>query len=276
MSAPVAHTTRPAGTAQATRQQLDELDALLERMLQLPVNATEPEPVEEPPPMRPARQEAPARPAPGRPTTPRQRSYPPSYMVVETSTPSYFETPAPPRQPEAGLGPRLLDPAGPSYHEPAHHAMPDAPAHEESPPEDYETGEGDWVPLRSAWQPSAQTWKPLAETWEQAKTAPEPTRPWTPPPPVMEPAIPPAPTVSEPVAILPPAPAPEPPAETPSAWLLPAVWFNRGFDACLAPLGPVGRWLQGPAGRGFLGTVGLVALAGACALAVADGIGWTR
>src|SRR5581483_10675338 len=28
--------------------------------------------------------------------------------------------------------------------------------------------------------------------------------------------------------------------------LLPLVWLNQGFDACLAPLGAPGRWLCGP------------------------------
>ena len=42
MSAPVARTPRSSGGAvQATRQQLDELDALLQRMLDLPVTPAE-------------------------------------------------------------------------------------------------------------------------------------------------------------------------------------------------------------------------------------------
>src|SRR2546430_1891113 len=46
MSAPVARTSRSSGGGvQATRQQLDELDALLQRMLDLPVTqADEPDP----------------------------------------------------------------------------------------------------------------------------------------------------------------------------------------------------------------------------------------
>jgi hypothetical protein len=76
----------------------------------------------------------------------------------------------------------------------------------------------------------------------------------------------------------PPAPARAPARQTgpgDPAWALPLVWFNRAFDACLAPAGPLGRWLQGRPGRAALGAVGLLCLAGALALAVADGIGWT-
>src|SRR5262245_58012202 len=92
----VARTTRSGGTAQATRQQLDELDALLKRMLDLPVNKSEPE-----------EDDAPVVPPPVRPAIPKpepsKRSYPASYMVVETSTPPRAEEPP---AAVSGLGPR--------------------------------------------------------------------------------------------------------------------------------------------------------------------------
>jgi hypothetical protein len=53
------------------------------------------------------------------------------------------------------------------------------------------------------------------------------------------------------------------------------VWFNRAFDGCLVPLGPVGRWLRRPAGRNLLGAGGVLGLLAAAAVAVADCIGWT-
>src|SRR6185437_3747726 len=95
--------TRSPGTLNPTRQQLDELDALLQRMLELPVNKleeTEPEAVEEsldePPlpavhedegladadwsPSQPLEDaDPPALPMGTRPATP-----PVSYMVIET------------------------------------------------------------------------------------------------------------------------------------------------------------------------------------------------
>jgi hypothetical protein len=150
----------------------------------------------------------------------------------------------------------------------------------ETPPEE-------WVPFQSSWQPSEQTWKPLADTWEQARAAP----PAHPRPTLRD--LPRAPRPAGPVVVTqtapafeppqpepPPAPAPTPPPQTApaprrSAVLLPLVWFNAGFDLCLAPWGPLGDWFKGRPGRGLLGAVGLLCLAGAVALAVADGIGWT-
>jgi hypothetical protein len=90
--------------------------------------------------------------------------------------------------------------------------------------------------------------------------------------------IPPAPhSAGQPVIPPPSAAAPhaDPGPSTP-VLLWPALWFNMAFDLCLLPLGPVGRWLQGRAGRAFLGAVGVIALLAAAALAAADGCGWTR
>ncbi len=172
-----------------------------------------------------------------------------------------------------------------------------------------------WVPFRSSWQPSEQTWKPLAETWEQARKAPElpsspapeaeasqparmpPERPA--PPPDARPKLRDFPRVTMPVAPRPSdappstaspdrqtAPAadsssqtktaPLPSAPSPPLPALPLVWFNVAFDALLTPFGPPGKWLKGKGGRGVLGFVGFLCLAGAVALAVADGIGWPQ
>ena len=218
MSAPVARTPRtPGGSSQGTRQQLDELDALLQRMLTLPVNQTEEPtsaaPEEEPPaeeewtpPQQRAVAPAPRipepepRPAP-QPFQPPQhaplppRSYPASYMIVETATHPYFDSRDEPN--DAGLGPRLLN--TPHQHQPTPYAFP-APVpggrHElvEDTPYDpigeaararlAAPEEGEWVPLQSSWQPSAQTWKPLAETWEHSRGG-VPPRPTLPEPPMM-------------------------------------------------------------------------------------------
>jgi hypothetical protein len=59
-------------------------------------------------------------------------------------------------------------------------------------------------------------------------------------------------------------------------WAVLLVWCNRAFDRGAELLGPVGRWLTGPRGRALLGRAGLVFLAAACGLAAADWIGWTR
>jgi hypothetical protein len=172
----------------------------------------------------------------------------------------------------------------------------------------------EWVPFHSSWQPSEQTWKPLAETWEQARKAPEssptpdpeaeagqparmpPERPV--PPPDARPRLRDFPRVTMPVAPRPsdaPSPASSPDRQTapaadasaqtkiaplpstpsPPLPALPLVWFNAAFDALLTPFGPPGRWLKGKGGRGVLGAVGLLCLAGAAALAAYDGFGWT-
>ena len=76
------------------------------------------------------------------------------------------------------------------------------------------------------------------------------------------------------VPVAPPAP-PVPVARTPLV-LAPVVWFNTGFDLMLLPFGPLGGWFRGQSGRTFLGTMGLLCLAGAIVLAVVEGFGWTR
>ncbi len=341
MSAPVARTPRtPGGSAQGTRQQLDELDALLQRMLSLPVNPNEeptsvavaPEeemPAEEewiPPPQprvlapalrihepAPFQQPAP-RPAPPLPP----RSYPASYMIVETATSPYFDSRNEPN--DAGLGPRMVGtpqpPSSPYSFPPpvpgGRHELvedtPNDPIAEAARAQLSVSDESEWVPLQSSWQPSAQTWKPLAETWEHTRDG-VPPRPTLPEPPMMPTpprlgdmsdwrnnVIPPPPpgyeemqrgALSAPQPTRPAAPAvvpvapPSPPApvapvaRTPLV-LAPVVWFNKGFDLMLLPFGPLGGWFRGQSGRTFLGTMGVLCLAGAIVLAVVEGFGWTR
>lgn len=317
--------TRATGTLNPTRQQLDELDALLQRMLELPVHPLdEPEPAdsEEPaeePPLALIQRSSPAnlplaeigqRTEDGeqrtagreqRPAESRQRTAPPpvSYMVVETASPrplppaSGFE----PRPPI--LAPRLV-PVTPETETPA----PPSPIRETpiEPPVP-ETDEGEtWVPLRSTWKPSAQTWPPLAESWHQANSnvspVAEPRLLADPRPDPMpqretvsqtalevqpsEPDVMPSPT--EGATALAPAPVPTTPGprltlsaqDAPTALpvaLLPLLWFNQGFDTCLAPLGAPGRWLCG-SGRSMLGLLGLMCLAAAVILGLLTGMGW--
>jgi hypothetical protein len=291
--------TRSAATLNPTRQQLDELDALLQRMLELPVaklDASEPsasEPVEEP--TLPAEEPVALRSAPAAV----------SYMVVETASPRPLPLASGFAPQPSALTPRLVpvtpapqmetsETEAPALGTPPQAEEEPAPAEADAPP----VGADEiWVPLRSTWQPSAQTWPPLADSWHQANgsmppvEAPAPQLEITPP--SEAPATPPAP---EPFAALtepapeaakeptpPPAPVVEPrlslsaadAPESGSNLLLPLVWFNQGFDACLAPLGPVGRWLSGPSGRQLLGFVGLASLAAATAIAILAGLGCT-
>jgi hypothetical protein len=297
---------RAAGTLNPTRQQLDELDALLQRMLELPVHpldkpeqAKAEEPAEEPPPPAPIPQERPTlavrsishQPAnAGR--SPQQTAVrlpmpPVSYTVVETASPR-------PLPAASGFEPRpsMLTPRLVPVTPPPPQTPPAPPAEEASEAES-------WVPLRSTWQPSASTWPPLAESWHQANSpatpvsAPQPIAEQRPSPtPQPEPVsvdLPFSPIVPAPIAenVTVPMQEEEAPAAQPQpslsaedapaavSWpLLPLVWFNQGFDACLAQLGAPGQWLSGN-GRAVLGFIGLVCLAAAVAIAVNTGMGWS-
>jgi hypothetical protein len=183
-------------------------------------------------------------------------------MVVETSTPADLapRSNAEPPPPDWRSSTVLESPVPGGAHDLISESSPPSPS----------DSRGDWVPFRSSWQPSAQTWKPLAETWQQAARGT----------PTQEPVSPFAPTIPS-NSIIPPSPEP-PPSESPAPpadpshplILLPIVWVNRAFEACVKPLGPLGRWLSGPSGRGFLGTVGLLCIVAAIAYVLAEGIGW--
>jgi hypothetical protein len=311
--------TRSPGTLNPTRQQLDELDALLQRMLELPVDKGEDaeaaefeEAADEPPPPTPAPLphhvpvSSAVRGSGARGTRP---ALPPvSYMVVETASPrplppaSGFE-PQPPT-----LTPRLVPvtPTPEVVEEEPHAFAPVTPpppaltpVPESLPAIEATPAEGEmWVPLRSTWQPSAQTWQPLADSWHQANSGtPAPIVLPNPRPELPMPMVGAASRAAPEVRLgSPDLPAPvtgeAPAASTPITetrlslsaedapvavprLLLPLLWFNQGFDACFAPLGPVGRWLCGRRGRQALGFIGLASLAIAVAIAVGAGMGWT-
>jgi hypothetical protein len=223
---------QPSGDVHPTRQQLDELDALLRRMLDLPVS-----PPEEA--RGPHTEETPTQP-PEAPKLRESASPPVSYVVVQT---------AQKEQPEESSA------AGPA----------DTKGEAES-----------WIPFRSSWQPSAQTWGPLAESWHHARGG----RPAAPHSEELGPTTP-SPVVAV-VAAHPSVPAMPPRTVTwRGPWhertLAPLIWFNRAFDACLAPLGRPGRWLRGPTGRLVLGFVGLACVGAAVVRALTGGIlPWTR
>lgn len=113
-----------------------------------------------------------------------------------------------------------------------------------------------------------------------------PTNPaaeWAPPPPEKpfvfeEKPAPPLPPPQPPAAADIPAPneslasSLEPPLPF---WQWPLTWVNRCFDRWTVPLGPLGRWLRGPGGRGMLGWAGLMLLAVAGGIALHDWFGWT-
>jgi hypothetical protein len=59
-------------------------------------------------------------------------------------------------------------------------------------------------------------------------------------------------------------------------WLWPILWCNQAFDSCVGLLGPPGRWLQSASGRAFLGAAGLLLLSGALAWAILGRMAWPR
>jgi hypothetical protein len=298
MAAPTARKT-PAG--QNTRQQLDELDALLQKMLALPVNPLDAGADEEPEPEpEPVIEERRAEST----VLPRRISLRP--------VPQPPQTPEPAQDPAPALSPRLVQPNAA------------IPVREVNPTPEEEPTSEDWVPLRGDWQPSAQTWGPLAEIFKQ-QDAPEretpdepgviretiaipmPTQSPTPrqeaaslpylPTPVVTPRQEPAAEVPlssvEAMARLeaarratPATPAaqerareaatePTVSAEEPEKVAWPIRALNKFYDVLTYPLGPVGGWLRGPGGRGALAFLGGIFLAAGGILLALDWFDWT-
>jgi hypothetical protein len=58
-------------------------------------------------------------------------------------------------------------------------------------------------------------------------------------------------------------------------WLKPLEWINRLFDRCAVALGRPGLWLVRPETRDFLGWIGIGLLLAAAVILVGDWFGWT-
>ena len=230
-------TPRPAGPVHPTRQQLDELDALLQRMLELPVNQ-----LEESAATAEEADLAPAPVPPPRPTAVRNTRPPVSY-TAPVPAPRPPAAPAGGESPAMRLGPRVVpapayeEEVESGYEEPppapraARQAPPDPGQYEEyypQRPDEREPagpeagaagmhdapGPDDWIRLASSWQPSPQTWQPLAESWQQARPTPPVRRAPDPRPvefaPVHEEYNPPSPPPAPPVQPHVQLPEPEP------------------------------------------------------------------
>lgn len=134
---------RSSAALHPTREQLDELDALLKRMLDLPGGPAEIDP-----------QDLQIQSGPGNGSS-----------TMESSTSRTGNDPAlQPARPVEPLNP-VIRSHGPMVQKP--HFLQKTSKWDEAVDPD-KTGE-DWVPLRSSWQPSPQTWGPLAETWRQVQ-----------------------------------------------------------------------------------------------------------
>jgi len=60
-----------------------------------------------------------------------------------------------------------------------------------------------------------------------------------------------------------------------SLWLRPLVWVNRSFDRCAIAVGGPGLWLVRPQARTAMGWIGILLLLAAAGLAALDWFGWT-
>jgi hypothetical protein len=70
------------------------------------------------------------------------------------------------------------------------------------------------------------------------------------------------------------APPPKPLPRVP-LWTWPLLAVDRGFEWVTLPLGPVGRWFRGTAGRELMAWLGVLAFLAAATLMALDGFGWT-
>jgi hypothetical protein len=236
---------RPPGPASAssTRQLLDELDALMQRMLALPVNQLDepPAPVEQRGPRieeqsariadhevggedaeAPAERTEPAAPAPLAP----QAFTEDGGRIVIAHAPAVLPPPHRPAPPAEPPRPRFTPPDEPAV------IIPPGPS----------------------------------------PSAPAPAPPVPPPAPPAVPAPRPrraAPPLTQPQTLAPPpGPAPAPRRRAPGWVMRPLLWSNRTFDRWTAWFGSPGRWLRGPRGRSVLGWVGLGLWATALTLAL--------
>jgi hypothetical protein len=251
-------------SAQSMRQQLDDLDTLLQRMLSLPINQLE----DTPSPPVPPRPDGAVRAAPARVDAP---------MTATTAPPPLAPAPSPPRM-------RLLADSGP---------VPPPP---DTEPIGYERA----FTINLNPQNGSSVLGPRSPArWLDADPMPLPTPPRPAPRPVTPPSKPGPETMPQPVAkaivSIEPLPSAAPsPATTPQVpvseslrpspvhrprtplVLLPFALVENIFDAIAGVFGSPGEWLASSAGKNLLGYVGLLMLGGCAAWGVLDWFGWTR
>jgi hypothetical protein len=228
----------------ATRQMLDELDALMERMLQLPINEpAEPIPAPHPGPAPPSRNEPLGDTTGSRPLVPTL-----SLLQVQREEMQPAGGTRPGSAKQAGLGIRPTQGPAP---DPAHQAA--NPSH---------------LPILGV-----VGYASANDVARGAAALPElPGPPAEPPQPFSDRIVPP---LSQPSVDSLLAEVPEPEEPFASWFILPLVWGNRLFDRGTLMLGDSGSWLRTPMGRSALGMIGLVLLTAALLWLARDWFGWT-
>jgi hypothetical protein len=255
MSTPTAPKPSASGTESAshpTRQLLDELDSLMQRMLALPVNQLEEE-------LRTMAEETSAPPTGDRLAESGEEAAPPAAPANSEGAPRSWsvsgDVPGAARADEAGEvapphAPLIAFQPLPSTDQAAPPTFPQ----ESEPPR--EKPDSDWEGLLPAGPEVLAALGRPAVVDQQSNTPEE--------------------------AIAPGSPCNSLDAQPGnlhqrhwSLWVRPVLWSNWVFDGVTRWLGPPGRWLRSPAGRALLGWIGLGLLAGAAAWLVAFGFGWT-
>jgi hypothetical protein len=255
----------PTTAGNPTRQQLDELDALLQRMLALPLN-----PAEEPPP-----------PPAGQPV---------NYRTPVPEPAAYRPAPAPAPGTNGWRSPALMFTADSMNMAPPPPAPPPPPPMPRpAPPPEWENAWAiDLNPKKGSSILGARSPAATPPTAEPAPVAEPPAAPanlrLTDVPVPEEPMPAPRALIPAPVAaaVLPPAPArlraaAQQQSSTPLL-LGPLVALNNVFDGIMGLTGPLGRFWCGRVGRNLLGTGGLLLLAASVAWGVLDWndwFGWT-
>jgi hypothetical protein len=230
----------PAG--HSMRQQLDELDALLQRMLTLPISQSDDGEAE---PM-PARRAEVADPFP---TPPPANARRPQMMLLDGSAPV-----TPPQTPPATWDPHWNINLN---------------------PQQGSSILGSRSPAATDPRLASQRLQPTAAppVWraETVAFAPPQSEP-TPQPPLSAPAAstPPIQRYAPPLT----APAGASANEPTSILVAPVAMLNRAFDAVMLCFGPPGQWFCTSAGRNVIGYTGLALLFGSAAWGAAGWFGW--
>jgi hypothetical protein len=225
---------KPPGLLTSTQQQLAELDALLERMLALPVNRLdEPDCAQADVATLPPATNDPAPPDGGDQAPPHPPGEAPALNTLQASEGAGFATGA--------ETPELVSPPVREWGE-DNQPAPFGPPH---------------FPLFTNLE------------WQEIPEVPATTTALDPPPAADEslafPALGPLPP--------PTRPQPRVKGPIPLG-LRPLLWPNQAFDRYAAALGAPGRWLSGPSGRSVIGWTGLLLLAAAAAWGLLDWMGW--
>jgi hypothetical protein len=220
---------------QSARQMLDELDALMDRMLAIPVNE-----LEDTAPLTPAIVRMPTVSATltvlEPPAEEEERAAPEQREPLRQSFPSYSLPPETLAEETKPL-PLLIQP--PTSFQPAEE---EPVADEEPSPKGRPAPEPDPIPEEVIPPPITAITELAAPTFSPARTET-------------------------------PAPLPGPPLAY--RCLLPLVWLNQGFDMSTMLFGGAGDSLRGPRGRYLIGLMGLVLLLVAGLWLLKDWLGWT-